>query len=494
VVDSFPESPHASSGKDVLMPSSWLLITDATVVDGAGNPPLPNASVLVQDGRIVDVGTHVSRESVPRGEHLEHIDATGKTLMPGLIDAHCHMTYGESRSEEEIDLYTSHELRTLKAAFNAQKVLRAGVTGISQPGGSYFIGVGLREAIKDGIVQGPRMTSAGRYLSTSNGLTDWYPDSVGVPEGSIGIVHNRLDMMIDEVRHQVKNGVDLIKLADSPFGDFQAFTTDEMKTLADLTHQLGKKMTIHARGSAEVDAAVSAGMDWIMHGNIMTDETIEHLAASGIPLVPTLLLLANIADWGPLVGTPAPLRDGMKAMLDASGDALTRAHQAGVTLALGTDSGFSVSPYGVWHARELELLMTYAGLTSLQAIQAGTSNGALMIGLEGQIGVVAPGMIADLIVVDGDPIADIRVLQRRQCIETVIQDGKIVVFDEERVARPWPHERGITYSVADLTYELVHGDGGPQANPAGDPHPDSDEAGDLVSALSNRGSSARMPD
>ena len=216
----------------------------------------------------------MTRDLVPRGEALTEIDATGKTVMPGLIDAHCHMTYGESRTEEEKDLYTSVEIRTLKAAFNAQKVLRAGVTEISQPGGSYYIGVGLREAIKDRIVQGPRMTSAGRYITTSNGLTDWYPDSVGVPEGSIGIVHNTLDPMIDEIRHQVKNGVDLIKLADSPFGDFQAFTDDEMKAMADLTHQLGKKITIHARGSSEVKAAVNAGIDWIMHGNIMTDDTV----------------------------------------------------------------------------------------------------------------------------------------------------------------------------------------------------------------------------
>jgi hypothetical protein len=230
-------------------------------------------------------------------------------------------------------------------------VLRGGVTGISQPGGSYYIGVALRDAIRDGIVQGPRMTSAGRYLSTSNGLTDWFPDSVGVPEGSIGIVHNRLADMIDEVRHQVKNGVDLIKLADSPYGDFQALTTDEMKTLADLAHQLGKKITIHARGFAEVDAAVAAGMDWIMHGNILTDETVAHLAESGTPLVPTLLLLAKAGDWGHLVGAPVPLRDGMKEMLERSADALHRGHAAGVPMVLGTDSGFSLTPYGVWRCR-----------------------------------------------------------------------------------------------------------------------------------------------
>ncbi|GEL23690.1 dipeptidase [Pseudonocardia sulfidoxydans NBRC 16205] len=476
------------------MASSWLLIAHGTVVDGAGNPPVPNASVLVRDGLIHAVGTDVTRELVPRGETLREIDATGRTVMPGLIDAHCHMTYGESRSEEEIDLYTSPESRTLKAAFHAQKVLRSGVTGISQPGGSYYIGVALRDAVRDGIVQGPRMTSAGRYLSTSNGLTDWYPDSVGVPEGSIGIVHNRLDDMIDEVRHQVKNGVDLIKLADSPYGDFQAFTTHEMTVLADLAHQLGKKITIHARGSAEVDAAVTAGMDWIMHGNILSDETVAHLAESGTPLVPTLLLLANAGDWGHLVGAPAPLRDGMKRMLEKSADALHRAHAAGVPMVLGTDSGFSLSPYGVWHARELDLLMRYAGLTSLEAIKAGTSNGALMLGLEGLIGTVAPGMIADLIVVNGDPVADITVLQRREAIETVVQDGRVVEFDEDAIARSWPHDRGIGYSVTDLTYDVVHGLGN-GADPRDLTAPegvrfDDEHAADLVSDLRRRERSA----
>jgi imidazolonepropionase-like amidohydrolase len=480
------------------MPSSWLLITNATVVDGAGNPPARGTSVLVRDDRISAVGAHAGRDLVPRGEDLTEIDASGKTLMPGLIDAHCHMTYGESRTEEEIDLYTSPELRTLKAAFHAQKVLRGGVTGISQPGGSYYIGVGLREAIKDKIVTGPRMTSAGRYLSTSNGLTDWYPDSVGVPEGSIGIVHNTLDAMISEIRHQAKNGVDFIKLADSPYGDFQAFTGDEMKALTALAHQLGKKITIHARGSAEVDAAVSAGMDWIMHGNVMTDETIEHLAASGIPLVPTLLLLSNVGDWGHLVGAPGPMRDGMKAMLDKSADTLHRAHQAGVAMALGTDSGFSVTPYGVWHARELELLMTYAGLTSLEAIQAGTSHGALMLGLDGQIGVVAEGMIADLIIVDGDPVADITVLQKREAIQTVISGGAVVEFDEEQIARSWPHDRGIAYSVGDLTYEVVHGladpDGPHAAGENGGPFPSpgTDDARDVVADVTRREKAARQ--
>ena len=103
--------------------------------------------------------------------------------MPGLIDAHCHMTYGESMTQEEQDIFTSVEGRTLRAAWNVQKVLAAGVTGLSQPGGSYFIGVAVRDGISEGRVKGPRMTSAGRYITTSNGLTDWYPDDTGDGRG-----------------------------------------------------------------------------------------------------------------------------------------------------------------------------------------------------------------------------------------------------------------------------------------------------------------------
>ncbi|KWX67331.1 amidohydrolase family protein [Mycobacterium sp. NAZ190054] len=461
----------------------WILVEHGNVLDATGAAIQPDCSILVQGTTIHAVGADVGLAQVPRGHDVTVVNATGKTVMPGLIDAHCHMTYGESRTEEEIDLYTSAELRTLKAAFHAQKVLSAGVTGISQPGGSYYIGVGLREAIADGIVQGPRMTSAGRYITTSNGLTDWYPDSVGVPSGSIGVLANSLPEMISEVRHQAKNGVDLIKLADSPFGDYQAFTTDEMKSITDFAHQLGKKVTIHARGSAEVGAAAEAGVDWIMHGNMMTNEVIDLLVERQIPLVPTLLLLANVVDWGERVGAPVELRDGMARALDKTADSLHRAHAAGVIFAMGTDSGFSVAPYGEWHARELELLMTYAGLSPMEAIQAGTRNGAVTLNLDGRIGTLEPGMIADILVIDGDPLANIRVLQDKRRIETVIQGGKIVVFNERALARRWPHHRVQTYSTSDLTYDLIHS--GQEVVPT-PPDWHKDEAMDLIRSVQRR--------
>ena len=440
------------------MTSEWLVVSGGNVIDATGREMQRDTDVVVHGNRIVAVGDSTTGVPLPSREQMRVIDARGKTVMPGLIDVHCHMTYGEARYEEEIYLYTSPEMRTLIAAANARKVLRTGVTSISQPGGSYYIGVGIREGIRAGLVQGPRMTAAGRYLTTSNGLTDWYPDSVGVPDGNIGTLTNTIDQMKEEVRHQVKNGVDLIKLADSPYGTFQAFTNDEMKVVADLAHQLGKKVTIHARGSAELGAAVDAGFDWIMHGNVMTDEVIAKLAESQTPLAPTLLLLANLADWPELTGAPYGQWDGCRRMLGKTADTLHRAHEAGVKFAMGTDTGFAVTPYGEWHARELELLRIYAGLTPMEAIMAGTVNGAAMVGLEGQVGQLEPGYLADIIVVNGDPLVNLRVLVDKRNIEVVIKDGEVQQFPDNLDMVRYHNDRDpLVYSQTELTYDMVSG-------------------------------------
>jgi imidazolonepropionase-like amidohydrolase len=439
------------------MKELWLLIRGGTVLDGSGRASAPTTDVVIRNNRIVAVGDDISPGvTLPPKEQMEAIDATGRTVMPGLIDLHCHMSYGESRTEEEIDLYTNHEVRTLIAAANAEKVLRAGVTSISDPGGSYFIGVGVREGIKRGLVKGPRMMTSGRYLTTSNGLTDWYPTSVGVPAGSIGKLTNTIDEMKVEIRLQVKNGVDLIKVADSPYGDYQAFTDDELKVIADLTHQLGKKCTIHARGPGEVKAAVKAGFDWIMHGNLLDAEAIDLLATSGTPLVPANLLLANWADWPDITGSSPKAVDGIRRMLDQTKDSLHRARAAGVRFAMGTDTGFSVTPYGEWHSRELELLAMYAGLTPLEALTAGTWQGAKMLGLGGELGLVKPGYLADLIVVRGNPAESLRVLLNKANILVVIKDGEKVSFSEDLDGKRLHHDRlPNVYSTVDLTYDRV---------------------------------------
>jgi imidazolonepropionase-like amidohydrolase len=462
--------------------ASWILISGASVIDGTGGPPQPGASVLLKDNRIAAVGEDISTEElVPRGEHVHVIDATGKTVMPGMIDAHCHISFGEARTQEEQDLYTSPESRTLRSAWNAKKILRAGFTGISAPGGSWNIGVAVREGIDAGMVEGPRTTTGGRFITTSNGISDFYPTWVGVPESSIGVLANTKDEMITEVRKQVKNGVDLVKLGDSPYGDYLAFTYDEIAAMTDMVHQLKRRVTIHARGAEAVAAAVRAGVDWVMHGDHMTDEEVGMLAESGIPLCPTITLLCNFSDWGALAGVSSKRRDGAKRLLDKSATALTKAREAGVRFLIGTDTGFAITPFGEWHAREMEMLVKYAGLTPLQTIQAATQNGAKVLNLEGQVGVVAPDMLADVIVVDGDPSKDIRVLQDKRRIHAVIKDGQIVEFDAETETRRWPYDRAQIISGSEITYDLVYGEGPPRA-----PDPigwSADEQGELAFEL-----------
>jgi imidazolonepropionase-like amidohydrolase len=474
------------------MDSGWMLIRNGDVLDTVGEQPTHRASVLIRGQRIEQVGANVSLDAVPRDERdsVRIIDAAGRTVMPGLIDTHCHISYGESRSQEEQDLYTGVESRTLHAAWNAKKVLRAGVTAMCSPGGSYNIGVAIREAIRAGFIEGPRTTSAGRYITTSNGLTDWYPDSVGVPDGSIGYLANTLPEMMDAVRRQVKAGVDLIKLSDSGGGQLQAFTGDELKAIADLTHRLRRRITIHAVGSAEVDAAIAAGFDWIIHGYLMTDETIGRLAESRIPLIPTLTLIANSADFGHLVG--ARTRDSRRRTLEMAAGTLQKAHKAGVRLLAGTDSGFSLTPYGEWHARELELLMKYAGLSALESIQAATIDAALVLGLEGEVGRLAPGRLADVIVVDGDPLKDIRVLQDKRRITAVIKDGREIRFDDASESRRWPVERSQLMTTGDLTWDLVY-NGATNGKPE-EPLRDSEQSRGLSEQLRSAELGVREPD
>ena len=439
--------------------AAWILISGGSVIDGTGAQPVADCSVLVKDDKIVAMGVDVGDEQVPRGEPVTRINVTGKTVMPGLIDAHCHTSFGEARMQEEQDLYTSHELRTLRSAWNVTKVLRSGVTGISDPGGSYFIGVGIREGIAEGLIQGPRMTTAGRFLSTSNGISDFYPSSVGVPDSSIGKVVNTADEMVTEVRHQVKNGVDLIKIGDSPLGDYEAFSGDEIKAMSDAAHRLNKRITMHARGSNNVDSAVAAELDWIMHGNALRDDTIERLAESRVPLCPALLLLGNLSEFGDVAGVPARKRSIYSRVLDATAESLNKAREAGVTLIVGTDTGFACTPYGEWHARELELLMRYAGMTALEAIKAATHDCAIVLGEDADVGSLAPGKGADIIIVDGDPLADIRVLYDKRRIETVILRGEVQVFDDEVLAQHRPYNPAQHISPADITYDLVFNGG-----------------------------------
>ena len=391
-------------------------IVQGTLIDGSGRKPAPLHWLKMSAGRVEEVCTDMAKPLPPDASIV--LNAKGMTVMPGIVDAHCHLSYGDARNIEEQDLYGSAEYRAIRGTWHAGKVLRAGVTSVSDPGGSWQVAVAVRDAIRAGMFPGPRITAAGRYLSSHTGLTDYFPAWVGnVPSGVGALTQNSAEML-EEIRKQVKGGVDFVKIAasgESPIltpggGSVPSFRREELQLMVDEAHRLGRRVTAHARSGVAVSDCVDAGMDWIMHGDYMTREQADKLAASGIPLCPALTLLANIAEWGHLCGCSKPRIERNSRNFDTAIEILRYAHGQGVTLMCGTDSGFAITPFGEWHAREMEIFVTHIGMSPLEAITCGTKNAAFAVD-SANVGTLEPGKYADVLVVDGDPLKDIRILQ-----------------------------------------------------------------------------------
>ncbi len=412
---------------------SAYLIEGGTVLDATGAPPLENGSVLVEGNRIAKMGPAAEVAAAARQKGaVETIPASGCTVMPGLIDAHCHISYGDILSFEELDLYAGVEYRTLRAANNARKVLRAGVTAFSDPGSTWNISVAIRDAINAGLIEGPRMAAAGRYITTFNAIGSPWPTWMEHPKSSFAVLCNTRDEMVVEVRREIKDGVDIVKVAgdgDSLTGKAElagSISLEDLTAIAETTHRLGKVCTIHARSGRAAADAVRAGFDWIIHGSFMSDAEFAVLAEARTPLIPTFSLLVNTLDWGPDLGVSTFLLDSYKREVESLARVVARAHAAGVPILAGTDSGQGSVPYGEWHARELEHLMAYGGLSAMDAIRAGTADAARSLRMEGEIGMLEEGRLADLLVVDGNPLADIAVLQDQSRLRVIMKDGAIV--------------------------------------------------------------------
>jgi len=447
------------------MAAGKILIRGGALIDGNGGPPLGEGALLIEGERIRAVG---ARREVEKGLELRDpalriIDADGKAIMPGLIDSHCHINYGEPETEEELDLYTPVEYRALRAVWNAQKVLRAGVTSICDPGSTGLVSVAARDAIEAGMFEGPRVTAGGRYLSTHQSITDYYPTWIGVPETSSGVLTQTRDEMVGEIRRQVKQGVDVIKIAGSgqslfnvyASSDVEAFTLDELRVIVDEAHRLGRKVTTHARSGRATSDAARAGVDWIQHASFMSDDDLNEVLKAGTPICPTWTLLANAIDWGDRFRVPPPLIDEFRRELEVGVKALRRAHEAGVKLMMGSEAGFAITPYGHWHARELELFVRHLGMSPMEAILTATRNNTLALRNGSEVGSLETGKLADVLVVDGDPLRDIRVLQDRSRLAVIVRGGTVVDTDRpwpER--RIWPYERTLTLGGL-MTQEAV---------------------------------------
>jgi imidazolonepropionase-like amidohydrolase len=422
-----------------------LVIRNGTLIDGSGRPPVRNDTIVIAGNRIRSIGAALPDMALEDPRSVEVIDATGQWIMPGLIDAHCHVSYGYPliKGEGKGKGTTRPEFSTLKSARSVQRVLRAGVTSISVPGGTWFTDVGVRDAIKLGLMVGPRMYVAGRMIVTYGCIEDDEPSWEGTPDHSIGKLCNTAAEMATEVRRQGKHGVNFIKMADSRSGESQMLAKEEIAVVAAEAHRRNLRVGIHSRGAGSTRAAAEAGVDWIIHADLATDRDLEAVARAGIPIIPTSTFLAMVVELGERVGAEHVQLDinRMKRHFDLLCELMHKTRKLGIKLLVGTDTGNnSFMPHGELHAKELEIFVKYGGYTPLDAIVAATRDNAYAVGLEGQVGELAADRLADIIVLNKDPIADITVLQGGKHLSWVIKDGKIVDLNS--------HDEMLTFAEA----------------------------------------------
>ena len=436
------------------------LLTGGLVVDGTGAPAL-NTDVLFEVDRIVAVGPTAAQAATT--DTVVH-DVAGSTVLPGLIDAHCHITFGEPASNDELFFHRTQSAAALLAAFNVQKLLLAGVTGFLDADCIFDIGPALRDAIEAGLVEGPRMTAGLNALLTAAGGTAGrlIPDTGRA--GYAQVVGDR-DEMVRVTRQQIKHGADWIKihvtgsLPNRP-GELPVWSAEELRAVTETAHALDTPTIAHCRSAASTRLAAEAGVDLILHASYLDEPAVEAMVTAGCAVAPTFTFLANLADHGGRVGATNTQVDLFRGEIQATAHQLRTAYDAGVPVLCGSESGFSLTPYGHWHAREMEILVETLGLSPLEAISCATRNGAIALRRPlDSIGVIAPGAAADVLVVDGDASKDVTVLGDRHRLRHVFSRGRPVDLD-----RPWPErdplpgEKVANWSARPLTWDLVqHG-------------------------------------
>ena len=438
--------------------ASSILISGGSLIDGTGAAPRRATDVLLIGDEIVAVGPGAGASAPP---NTTVIDATGMTVMPGLIDAHCHSTFDDVQSNDELFFHRPAVTAALVTAFNLPKLLRAGVTSFFDPDTIDGIGPQVRDALDAGAFPGPRMATGVQALLTSVGGTAGrlIPD-----EGRVGYaaVVNTTDEMVTMTRRHIKQGADWIKIHATGSiprhrGELQVWKLDEMRAVCETAHDLGTPVTAHCRNASSVRDAARAGVDLILHASFMDDEGLDAVVEAQAAICPTFTFLANLADFGDRVGAGAGMTDIFRGEIRATAAMVRRAYDAGVRLLCGSESGFALTPYGHWHAREMEVFVAELGLTPLEAITCATRNNAFVMRLDGRLGVVAPGYLADVLVVDGDPSVDVRIMQDRSRLRAVISRGHPV-----DLTAPWPtRERIAGEKVANwaadiLTYDRAY--------------------------------------
>jgi imidazolonepropionase-like amidohydrolase len=391
-----------------------------------GKAPLGPSTIIVDNGSIVEV-----RDGhVPPPVGAAAIDLRDRTVLPGLIDSHVHLVSDRGGEQALLaDIRDDDPLHAYEAQLNGMKTVRAGFTTVRNLGDDKGVTMGLREAVKRGWVQGPRIVDAAQSISTTGGhmdgrgsLNDELVAHLPDPENLCDSVESCRRV----VRRQIDRGADVIKFAttggvNSGTGLATRMFDDEAKALVQTAHAYGRKVAVHAHGADGIKLALRAGADSIEHGTVMDDEILRLFKQSGAYYVPTLSTVNGYIER--LAKDPNAYTGAVKQQIEwrigITGQSLQKAYPAGVKIAFGTDAG--VSKHGR-NADEFELLVKF-GMPPVEALKAATVNAADLLGLSNEIGTIEPGKSADIIAVAGDPLTDVKVLKN---VAFVMARGDVV--------------------------------------------------------------------
>lgn len=410
--------------------TGYTVITNGQVIDGTGAPPIREGAVVVKDGKIAFAGPAVRVPEVP--PDAKRIDAKGGSILPGLVEAHFHPTYFNVAALEDLDIKYPVEYVTLLAAHNAKLALECGYTAARSGGSLFNIDVWLKKAIENDICVGPRLAASGREICGVGGLMDWNPDYRKIGMEGLVLLVNGPDEARAAVRKLVKDGIEWVKTY--PTGDAAApdtndhhtlcMTFEEMHAVVATAHNHGLKVTGHCRATQGIKNALRAGYDAIEHGTFMDDEALELLLKRDVPCVPALQFEYASIVHGPEFGMSQRVIDGHRETLEGGAESARKILKAGGRLGMGGDYGFAWTPHGTY-AKELTFFVKHVGFTPLEVLKCATKTGAEIMGRGDEFGTLEAGKLADVLVVDGDVLADISILEDRKRFVAVMQGGVV---------------------------------------------------------------------
>lgn len=398
--------------------------TNCNVIDGNGGR-LENAVVVVADGKIEAVG-NAAHVTIPAG--TEQIDLNGKTVMPGMMDAHTHHTMSSSSNLVETSLDTYAALCSLQTYLNFMDSFRAGFTTVRDVGGMEYCDIASRTMINAGKLPGPRIIACGKEICMSGGHAEvcsrypWITSQYPAAEVCDGIAECRR-----AVRKQVWMGVDTIKIFASS-GIYDPFTghtrnefdEDELAVMIHEAKMAGKTIAAHCHSAYNAKICIKLGVSSIEHGMYLDEEALDLMVEHGTVWVPTATVYHNIAAGAPSGVNSSSVENAKKGLVKQS-ETFRKALEKGVKIGLGTDAGTVRTPHGT-NAKELEIFREW-GMSEMACITAATMTNAGLFRIDHITGSVEAGKAADLLVIDGDPLVDIRILQQQDKIKLIMKDG-----------------------------------------------------------------------